>query len=124
MLRPQFPGVADLLLDAKEDLTAFADFPHAHWRKTWSTNPLERLNKEVKRRTDVVGIFPNTAALLRLSACVLIEAHDEWQDTDRRYLSEESMALLKPPAPTPIQPRTLTAGQALDPEAVVRASSA
>jgi hypothetical protein len=54
----------------------------------------------VKRRNDVVGIFPNPAALLRLSACVLIEAHDEWQDQDRRYLSEESMALLNPPAPT------------------------
>ena len=70
MLCGQFPAVADLLLDAKSDLAAYADFPHAHWRKIWSTNPLERLNKEVKRRTDVVGIFPNTEALLRLSACV------------------------------------------------------
>ena len=61
---------------------------------------MERLNKEIKRRTDVVGIFPNTDALLRLSACVLIEAHDEWQDTDRRYLSESSMALLYPTEPT------------------------
>ena len=51
MLRPQFPAVAELLLDAKADLTAYADFPQAHWRKIWSTNPLERLNKEVKRRT-------------------------------------------------------------------------
>ena len=76
-LRPDFPAVADLLRDAKEDLTAYADFPHAHWHKLWSTNPIERLNKEVKRRTDVVGIFPNTGALLRLSACVLIQAHDE-----------------------------------------------
>jgi hypothetical protein len=65
----------------------------------------ERLNREVKRRTDVVGIFPNPAALLRLSACVLIEAHDEWQDSDRRYLSEESMALLNPPAPTALKPK-------------------
>jgi hypothetical protein len=99
MLATQFPAVARLLLDAKADLTAFADFPHAHWQKIWSTNPLERLNREVKRRTDVVGIFPNPDALLRLSACVLIEAHDEWQDSDRRYLSEESMALLNPPSP-------------------------
>jgi len=102
MLARQFPTVADQLREAKEDLTAFADFPHAHWRKIWSTNPLERLNREVKRRTDVVGIFPNTDALLRLSACVLIEAHDEWQDSDRRYLSEESMALLNPPPATAI----------------------
>jgi putative transposase len=123
-LAGQFPAVAELLLNAKADLTAYADFPHAHWRKIWSTNPLERLNKEVKRRTDVVGIFPNTDALLRLSACVLIEHHDEWQDSDRRYLSEASMALLKPPAPTPLQPRTLTSGQPLDPAADAAASSA
>uniref|UniRef100_UPI0026207164 IS256 family transposase n=1 Tax=uncultured Pseudokineococcus sp. TaxID=1642928 RepID=UPI0026207164 len=100
MLEPKLPVVADMLRTAREDITAFADFPEAHWRKIWSTNPLERLNKEVKRRTDVVGIFPNPAALLRLSACVLIEAHDEWAVADRRYLSEESMAQLSPPAPT------------------------
>jgi putative transposase len=103
MLQGEFPAVAQLLLDAKADLTAFADFPLPHWRKIWSTNPLERLNREVKRRTDVVGIFPNPAALLRLSACVLIEAHDEWQDGDRRYLSDGSMTLLNPPAPTAIE---------------------
>ena len=105
MLDEQFPTVAELLRDAKADLTAFSDFPRAHWQKIWSTNPLERLNREVKRRTDVVGIFPNPAALLRLSSCVLIEAHDEWQDSDRRYLSEESMALLNPPAPTLLEPK-------------------
>ncbi len=108
MLHGRFPAVAQMLLDAKADLTAFADFPHAHWRKIWSTNPLERLNREVKRRTDVVGIFPNPAALLRLSSCVLIEAHDEWQDSDRRYLSEQSMALLNPPAPTVLEPKATT----------------
>ena len=108
MLTDKFPAVAQMLLDAKADLTAFSDFPQAHWRKIWSTNPLERLNREVKRRTDVVGIFPNPAALLRLSSCVLIEAHDEWQDSDRRYLSEESMALLNPPAPTVLEPRKTT----------------
>jgi len=102
MLAPTLPAVADMLRGAREEITAFADFPEAHWRKIWSTNPIERLNKEVKRRTDVVGIFPNPAALHRLSACVLIEAHDEWQVSDRRYLSEASMAQLTPPAPTPL----------------------
>ena len=108
LLRREFPAVADLLLDARADLTAFADFPQAHWRKVWSTNPLERLNKEVKRRTDVVGIFPNTDALLRLSACVLIETHDEWLDTDRLYLSEASMALLYPSEPTALATTVIT----------------
>jgi putative transposase len=103
-LERQFPAVATLLRDAREEITAFADFPQAHWRKIWSTNPLERLNKEVKRRTDVVGIFPDDA-LLRLASCVLIEAHDEWQVADRRYLSEASMALLNPPEPTALQTR-------------------
>ncbi len=113
-LAGRFPAVAELLRDAKADLTAFADFPHAHWRKIWSTNPIERLNREVKRRTNVVGIFPNTDALLRLSACVLIEAHDEWQDSDRRYLSEESMALLNPPAPTALEPRRDDPNEVMD----------
>jgi putative transposase len=98
MLGRQAPKVETMLRDAAPDLLAFADFPPGHWKKIWSTNPLERLNKEVKPRTDVVGVFPNPAALLRLAGAVLAEAHDEWQTTDRRYLGENTMALL---APTP-----------------------
>src|SRR3954468_6855748 len=115
-LERQFPAVATVLRDAREEITAFADFPQAHWRKIWSTNPLERLNKEVKRRTDVVGIFPDDQSLLRLASCVLIEAHDEWQVSDRRYLSEGSMALLTPPAPAPtaLPARPTDPGEVID----------
>ena len=94
MLRPQFPDVAVMLTDAAEDLLAFTSFPQAHWRKIWSTNPLERLNGEIKRRTNVVGIFPNDASVARLVTAVVVEAHDEWAVAERRYLSEESMAKL------------------------------
>jgi putative transposase len=112
MLIDRFPGVAELLLDAKADITAFADFPQAHWRKVWSNNPIERLNKEVKRRTDVVGIFPNVQALDRLVGAVLMEAHDEWQVSDRRYLSETSMATLTAPTPPALAPTRELAGVA------------
>jgi transposase-like protein len=88
----QFPAVEQLLRAAEADITAFACFPQAHWRRIWSTNPLERLIKEVKRRADVVGIFPDEEAILRLVGAVLIEAHDEWAIAERRYLSEGSMA--------------------------------
>jgi putative transposase len=88
----QFPAVEQMLRDAETDICAFANFPLAHWRKIWSTNPLERVNKEIKRRTNVVGIFPNEASVLRLAGSVLLEVHDEWQVTERRYLSEGSMA--------------------------------
>src|SRR5919106_2622443 len=112
MLAPKFPAVAAMLADAREDLTAFTAFPVAHWRKLWSTNPLERLNKEVKRRTNVVGIFPDDAAVLRLAGAVLIEAHDEWQVAERRSLSEGSMAKLattKDDAARPKEVRRATA---------------
>ena len=97
MLGRQFPKVETMLRECAGEVTAFADFPVAHWKKIWSTNPLERLNKEIKRRTDVVGVFPNPASLLRLAGAVLVEAHDEWQVGERRYLSDASMALLQKP---------------------------
>jgi transposase-like protein len=81
---------------ARHEVLAFTRFPHAHWRKIWSTNPLERVNKEIKRRSRVVGIFPNEAAVIRLVGAVLADLHDDWIATDRRYLSEHSMAKLYP----------------------------
>ena len=101
MLGRQFPKVEAMLLDAADDITAFAAFPPGHWKKIWSTNPLERLNKEIKRRTDVVGVFPNPEALLRLAGSVLVEAHDEWEAGERGYLSEGSMTLLAAPPGNP-----------------------
>ena len=94
-LAERFGDVADMLQGAREDLLAFAGFPEAHWRKIWSTNPLERLHREIKRRTDVVGVFPNDASVDRLVTAVIVESHDEWAVADRRYLSETSMAQLR-----------------------------
>jgi transposase-like protein len=94
-MKRQFAVVNEMLLDAAEDVTAFRHFPVNHWQKIWSTNSLERLNAEIKRRTNVVGIFPNDAAALRLITAVCVEQHDEWSVSERRYLSQESMDLLK-----------------------------
>jgi putative transposase len=79
-----FPRIRPLMDDAKAEVLAFTAFPRAHWPKVWSTNPLERVNKEIKRRARVVGIFPNEAAAIRLVGAVLTDMHDEWQVSDRR----------------------------------------
>ncbi|MFE0633511.1 IS256 family transposase [Streptomyces sp. NPDC058864] len=109
MLGAQFPKVKAMLLDAEEDLTAFAVFPERHWKKIQSTNPLERVNREIKRRIDVVQVFPNDDALLRLVTAVLFEMHDEWIAFPRRYLPEGSMEQIYPaelPKGAPTLPNT------------------
>jgi putative transposase len=98
------PKVCELLETTEEDLIAFYELPTEHWTKLRSTNPLERINKEIGRRTDVVGIFPNDQAVIRLAGALLCEQNDEWL-VQRRYLSVESMGSSPPPIPTS-RPRT------------------
>jgi putative transposase len=107
-LAGQSPDVVGMLIDARDDLLAFSTFPLEHWRKIWSTNPLERLHREVKRRCDVVGVFPNDAAIDRLVTAVIVEQHDEWAVAERRYLSDTSMARLRQPDPAKVPAPTRT----------------
>jgi transposase-like protein len=94
--RPRWPKLAAFMDASEHDVLAYMSFPAQHRQKLHSTNPLERLNKEVKRRSDVVGIFPAESAIVRLIGAVLLEANDEWA-VQHRYMQVEAMAELSPP---------------------------
>lgn len=110
-MQSRWPKAAEMLLTAEEDILAYMTFPRAHWTRIYSTNVLERLNKEVKRRTKVVEIFPDVPSVIRLVGTLLAETDDEWQ-VERRYFSKESMhelyepslAQLVAPMPLPLAP--------------------
>jgi len=112
-LGQRFPKAAEVLLAGAEDALAFVAVPREHWSKVWSTNPLERLNREIARRTDVVGIFPNRDALLRLAGALLAEQHDEWLTADKRYLPQASLVRLLGGIPNPTLGELLKEGAAV-----------
>jgi len=97
-LRERFEKLGALMDEAEADVLAFMGFPKDHWKKIASTNPLERVNKEIKRRSNVVGIFPNDAAIMRLVGALIVEQNEEWHLT-RRYMSNESLAKVIKPDP-------------------------
>jgi putative transposase len=127
MLRKQFPGAVPVMEAARDDVLAFLRFPKEHWRKIWSTNPLERLNVApigslgsavIKRRTNVVGIVPNDAAITRLVGSQLQEHQEEWQLERRRFFSEATMAKI----PQPGELMELNAADLTDPAPPVPAA--
>jgi putative transposase len=93
-LRPKLPKLAAFMDKAEDDALAYMGFPAEHWSKIHSTNGLERLNGEIKRRTEVVGIFPNDGAIVRLVGAILLEQNDEWAVQRARYMTLETMAAL------------------------------
>jgi len=93
-LTPYAPTVAERLEAMEADVLAYTGFPAAHWSKIWSNNPIERLNRELKRRTDVVGIFPDKASVIRLIGALLVEINDEMIAAERRYIAAASVAEL------------------------------
>lgn len=98
-LRGKFPKLGTLMDEAENDVLAFMTFPRAHWAQIYSTNPLERLNAEIKRRTNVVGIFPNDKSIVRLVGAMMLEQNDEWS-LNRRYMQLEGLQTLSDTAPT------------------------
>jgi putative transposase len=112
-LGSSFPKAAQTLLAAEDDVLAYTAMPPEHWSKIWSTNPLERLNRELARRNDVVGIFPNRDALIRLNGSLLAEQHDEWLTADRRYLPQGLLGRLLGGDPNPTLGDLLKEGAAV-----------